>query len=148
MKMWKNLAKGEVVFNVIEGNFLELFKFLPNNVKSITTEQRLSMPESYYSEGSIVYDKTLKKWMQYIGGKWVEFVFSVSKYESDINISDWEDGQITIPYTKHGIAAPTVKVYMSDSSSLTEVYGCVTVTEGSDVILNSDLAFYGKVVIA
>ena len=79
MKMWKNLDKGETVFNIIKGNFIELFKFLSDNVKTITSEQRLTMPNIYYSEGSIVYDKTLKRWLQYNNGKWTDYAFDSSK---------------------------------------------------------------------
>ena len=147
MKMWKNLDKGETVFNIIKGNFIELFKFLSDNVKTITSEQRLTMPDIYYSEGSIVYDKTLKRWLQYNNGKWTDYAFDSSKYEQSIYISDWSDGKIAIPYMVHGKKNPIVKVYYNGTSGVYEVYGCSAVNEDSDVVLTSDLPFDGKAVI-
>ena len=144
MKMWKNLDKGETVFNIIKGNFTELFKFLPDNVKTITTEQRLTMPETYYSDGSIVFDKTLKRWLQYKNGKWIDYEFDSSKYEQLLYLSDWHDGKIVIPYLIHGKKNPIAKVYYEGAD---EVYGCSTVTDDFDVVLSSDLPFDGKVVI-
>ena len=150
MQMWKNHDLAEVVYTVIDNNFKEVGKYLPNNIKAVTTTERMSMSSTYLSDGLIVYDKTLQCWFKYISGNWVKYQFggsSSGRYERDISVNDWFNKTINIPYDEHQISSPTVHVYYSDGTTLSEMYGFSDITTAYDVILTTDKEFSGKVVI-
>ena len=147
MKMWHNYDLAENVYNIIKDNFTEVSKYLPNNIKAVTTTERINMTSTYLSEGLIVYDKTIGDWYKYTSGNWVKYNFGISKDIQIINSSDWNNGTIIIPFATHKIPNPAVKVYYNDGTSMTEVYGCYNINEDIDILLSADIAFNGKVVI-
>ena len=150
MQMWKNHDLAEVVYTVIDNNFKEVGKYLPNNIKAVTTTERMSMSSTYLSEGLIVYDKTLQCWFKYISGKWSKYQFegaNSGRYERDISANAWINKTINIPFDEHQISSPTVHVYYSDGTTFSEVYGFSNITTDNDVILKTDKEFSGKVVI-
>lgn len=147
MKMWENHDLAEVVYTVLENNFKEVGKYLPNNIKAVTTAERMSMSTTYLSDGLIVYDKTLKCWFKYISGKWSKYQFEGMRYERDIFSDEWVNKTINIPFDEHQISSPTVHIYYNDGTTLSEMYGFSNITTDYDVILTTDKEFSGKVVI-
>ena len=75
LKTWRNGEKSEVIKKIIEDNFKILGKNLSHNMLSLSSVERNSLASDYLCDGLIVFDTTLKKWMQYSGGLWNEYKF-------------------------------------------------------------------------
>ena len=67
-------------------------------------------------------------------------------YVMEFEISDWSDGIISIPYSLYKRADPIVGVYAKFNDYYTDVIGGFKITN-SGVVLLSDIAYKGKVVI-
>lgn len=146
LKTWINGEKAEIVQKIIEYNFKILGKHLPHNILSLSSTDRKLLSSDYLCEGLIVFDTTLKKWMQYFNGNWIDFSPN-NKYEISINKSDWFDGEILIPYQVHLVSSPTVQLFILTENDYEAVLGGVKINSNHDIILRSDLEFEGKVVI-
>lgn len=72
---------------------------------------------------------------------------ALNKYTQNIDVDDWIDSSIAIPYSKHGVENPTVQLFVEDNGSFESVLGGVKIDSGYNVTLSTDLPFDGKVVI-
>lgn len=143
-KTWKNMDKASIVKGVIEDNFKTIWEQMPNNVKCVSTLQRLSMSTDHLSDGLIVYDTTQNKRYRYKNGAWEIYPESLTL---EISVGDWVDGKISISHIDHKITSPTVNLFMSAGDDFCPVFGGVYINADGDITLKSDLAFNGKVVI-
>lgn len=148
-KKWNDGQKSEEVQSIIENNFNVLYKDREKNIKALTTIERRSLSSNEVSNGLIVFDKDLGIWYEYQNGTWITKPLrgSSNKYIRDIEISDWDNGIISIPFDIHAIPSPTVQLFMHNGIKYELTYGGVTISENDDVTLSSDLSFNGKVVI-
>ena len=82
----------------------------------------------------------------------IDYNFSViskklNRYTRNINIDDWTDNGISIPFSIHGIENPTVQLFIEDDASFAPVLGGVKIDSEYNVILSTDLPFVGRIVI-
>ena len=98
----------------------------------------------------------LKTWRNGAKGKDVRDIINynfnvvskaLEKHTQDINIADWIDNSIFIPFSKHNIENPTVQLFVKDEGSFLPVLGGVNIDSEYNVTLSTDLPFSGKVVI-
>lgn len=98
----------------------------------------------------------LKTWRNGVKGEEVKAVIdynfnvvlkALNKYTQNIDVDDWIDSSIAIPYSKHGVENPTVQLFVEDNGSFESVLGGVKIDSGYNVTLSTDLPFDGKVVI-
>lgn len=146
MKTWSNGERAEVVKKIIEDNFKIVSKHLSHNILSLTSDERIVLTEDYLSDGLIVFDTTLKRWLQYHNGNWIPYGLG-NGFEITVSKSDWNNGKITIPYETHLISSPIVQMYLLDNLKYLLVFGGVDIDESFNVTLKTDLPFDGKVVI-
>lgn len=148
---WKNGDKGYTVKDAIDTNFTNVSKYTSNEVRTMTTEERLLMPSEFYKKDSKVFDTTLNKWFRYDGNKWVEDSFSenvsTKKYIMNFLTSGWENNQISIPYDIHQVENPIVQLFLLHNSYYYPTLDGVNINEYNDVTLITDRPFAGKVVI-
>lgn len=148
LRTWKNGEKGSVVQKIIENNFKILGRYLPNHMLSVSREERLSLADEYLCKNLIIYDTTDELWYRYTGSTWEEYKISGSTYSRVFDHSVWNNGKIQIPYSTHMIENPAVQLYMLDGDGIyNDVLGGIHIDQSHNVILNSDFAFAGKVVI-
>lgn len=67
-------------------------------------------------------------------------------YVKSFTTSDWVSGTITINHAEYNKLNPLVELYMKNGSEYCEVLGGYSVVD-SGVVLKSDMAYEGKVVI-
>ena len=72
---------------------------------------------------------------------------ALKKYTQDIDINDWIDNNISIPFSKHSIENPTVQLLIEDGISFSPILGGVKIDSGHNITLSTDLPFNGRVVI-
>ena len=149
---WKNGDKGYTVKDTIDTNFDNVSKYTSNEIRTMTTEERLLMPSGFYKKDSKVFDTTLNKWFRYDGNKWVEdnlFAGEVyaTKYIKNILVSDWSAKTIVIPFSQHKIENPVVQLFMFYNGTYIPTLGGVEVDADNDIILSVDNPFEGKVVV-
>lgn len=103
----------------------------------------------------------LKKMRNHAGGKEIRDIINYNfnviskalasngclKYTQDISVNDWINNSISIPFTKHGIEAPNVQLFVKDEDSFDVVIGGVKIDSEHNVTLSTDLSFDGRVVI-
>lgn len=143
-KTWRNSEKGEKVHSIIEGNFSALERYTGYTVLSLSSEQRVSLPEDYRSENLIVYDTTNSKWFQYKQGTWREMS---TEFVQQFSSAYWVAGQITIPYSIYQIDHPIIQVYGVNEGTYIDVLCDIAITANRDIVLSSDIAFDGVVII-
>lgn len=149
LKTWINGASGGFVKKVIEDNFKVLGKYLPNNMLALSTNARNMLTSEHLSDGLIIFDTTLEKWMRYKNGQWSEYSFNITGdyYTLDINSSDWLGGKITIPSSEHKITEPTVEMFILYNNAYEPVIGGINIDTEGNITLSSDINFNGRVVI-
>lgn len=69
LKTWNNGERAEIIKSIIESNFKLLGRHLPHNILALTTAERNVLSSDYLSDGLIVFDTTIQKWVQYKNGK-------------------------------------------------------------------------------
>lgn len=72
---------------------------------------------------------------------------TLKKYTQDINVDDWIDNSIVIPFSKHSVENPTVQLFAENNGSFDPVLGGVKIDSEYNVALSTDLPFDGRVVI-
>jgi hypothetical protein len=72
---------------------------------------------------------------------------ALKRYTEDIDVGNWTDNNIVIPFIKHSIESPTVQLFIEDDGSFAPVLGGVKIDSEYNVILSTDLPFNGRVVI-
>ena len=72
---------------------------------------------------------------------------ALKKYTQNIDVSDWINNSISIPFAKHGIENPTVQLFITHDNSFKSVLGGVKINSDYNVTLSTDLPFDGRVVI-
>lgn len=72
---------------------------------------------------------------------------ALKKYTQDINVDDWTDNSIFIPFSKHNIENPTVQLFIKDNDSFSPVFGGVKIDSEYNITLSTDLTFSGRVVV-
>ena len=146
---WKNGAQAKEVKSVIDSNFQYVAKDISRNIRAYTESQISNLTEK--AEGLIVFNTTTGKWLQNIGGNWVNYMFPVANtdnaYSMSIGVATWENGNISIPFTAHGITNPCVKLYITHNGVYTEVLGGVVVDDIGNITLSTDMPFAGRVVV-
>ena len=146
LKSWSNGEKSEIIKAIIENNFRILGKHLPNNMLSLTTTERTSLTSDYLSEGLVVFDNTLKKWFEYKNGFWIDYPITIT-YSASINIDDWIENTIYIPYSTHFVESPAVQLFILSNNGYEPVIGGVSVDNNYNIVLKTDFPYEGKVVI-
>lgn len=149
MKMWKNGAQASEVKNAIDYNFNLLDNRTRGAVRIVTTAERGMMEDSYLRKGAVVFDLDVGSWLEYDGKNWVPFRFPTATFKCVFLLEDWgEDASLFIPYSTHGIDAPCVRVFVSESGGYSEVIGCgVLVDSNNNVTIKTNSPFACKVVI-
>lgn len=146
LRMWRNGDVSEVIYKIIEHDFKLLGRYLSREVRSLSTEERNSMPSDYLSEGLVVFDKDQKRCLEYNNGKWEPYGVT-GCYTTTFSQRDWMDDKFTIKYDTHLIVSPTVQVFILQNGIYEQALGGVSVNDNHDVILMSDIPFDGKVMI-
>ena len=72
---------------------------------------------------------------------------ALKKYTLNIDVRDWTDNNISIPFSKHGIENPTVQLYIKHDGSFMPVLGGIIADSEYNITLSTDLPFDGKVII-
>lgn len=149
LKTWRNHDKAHIVQKIIENNFRVLGKYLPNNLLSLSTEERNLLSEDYLSDGLMIYDTTLKNWYEYNAktGTWEPRSIGSSTYEQEFEEGNWTNNTIAIPYSKHLILNPIIQMFILYEGSYQPVLGGVEVDTNFNVTLLTDMPFTGRVVI-
>ena len=148
MDTWRDGQKASVVKKTIDDNFIILDNQLSNAILALSTAKRQMLNSRYLRVGLIVFDTTLQRWLQYNGTEWIDYDFPNKGYVKTIEVSDWGSSKtITIPFSQHCTPNPIVSLLMYSNSLYEEVLGGVSVDEGYNVVLSTDLSFKGKVVI-
>lgn len=72
---------------------------------------------------------------------------ALTKYARDINVDDWADNSISIPFSQHGVENPSVELFIKYDGAFVSALGGVEIDSEYNVTLSTDLPFNGKVVI-
>ena len=72
---------------------------------------------------------------------------ALKKYAQDIDVDDWTDNSIFVPFIKHGIENPTVQLFIESDDSYVAVLGGVKIDSDYNITLSTDLPFNGRVVV-
>lgn len=145
LKKWNNFDTGGQAKKVIEENFQVLGRHLSDNVLTLSSDERQRLSSEYYKKGTVVFDTTLKAWLEYTGTSWENLK---AGYVGVFSKTDWgDDGTISIPFNLHKTVAPTVCAYMKLGDKYILVYGLEEIDENDNITLSTDLVFEGKVVV-
>ena len=60
---------------------------------------------------------------------------ALKKYTQDIDIADWTDNNIFIPFSKHNIENPTVHLFIEDDGCFLPVLGGVKIDSEYNITL-------------
>lgn len=148
LRTWRNGESGDVIQKIIEHNFKITGKYLSYQMMCMTTQARKLLTSDYLSEGLIVYDTTLRRWFQFNNLKWEPYEFSPDGCVIEFSTSDWNENSINIPFAEHKKENPVAHLLIKvDSEKYMPVIGGITIDSNSNIILSSDLAFDGKIII-
>lgn len=147
MQTWRNGEKSQVVKKIIDQNFNIVSRHLPHNVLSLSKVERELLGSDYLSEGLRVFDTTEEQWYKYEKNKWVKSPLKSVVYTQTFSTTDWKDNKISIDFSTHLVTNPIVQVFINDGNSFSPIIGGVEVDENFNIILDTDLAFDGKVVV-
>lgn len=148
LKRWENGARGGEVKNVIDYNFNIVSKYLPKDIRALSTQERNVLSSDYLGENTVVFDTDEDQWYKYSDGSWMIISFGEGRYiEIDIYVREWVDNTITISFEEHGVISPIVQLYIRDGDCFSSVMGGIKVDSDNNIILSTDLPFEGKVVI-
>lgn len=146
LKTWINGAKGKVVKSIIDQNFKLLGRYLPNQMLTLKTSERLTLGSDYLSEGLLVFDSDEEAWFCYLNGKWQEKSFDTT-YTKEFSDTDWASGRIVIDFKTHLVSNPSVQIYMNSEGGDISVVGGFIIDDDNNIIIESDMSFSGRVVI-
>lgn len=144
LRTWGNGDGAEVVQKIIEYNFKLLGRYLSSNMLCLSSSERKALSSDYLREGLIIYDTTENTWYKYVSGTWKK---SPTEYNLSIAKTDWTNNEITISFTTHLITNPIVQLFIKDGNSYSPVIGGVSVDNGFNITLSTDMPFDGKVVV-
>lgn len=72
---------------------------------------------------------------------------ALNKYTRYIDVDDWIDNSISIPFKKHGVENPTVQLFIENNGSFDIVLGGVKIDSNYNITLSTDLPFEGRIVV-
>lgn len=150
MQTWQNGEKAEVVRNIINKNFNKLERHLSDSILALSTERRLLLSSEYLRSGLIIFDTDLKSWLIYNGKTktWDDYTPPYVGYSKAISFSDWGVTQsVVVPFSEHLTPNPAVYLYILCNGEYELVHGGYSVDSNFNIILLTDLAFEGKVVV-
>ena len=147
IKTWRNGARDSEVKEIIDYNFNFVSRYLPKDIKALSTQERNLLPSDYLSENILVFDTDEEQWFKYSKGSWVKVSVEDNTYSKAITVDDWQDKKIQIPFTQHGIKYPIVQLFMKHNSSFIPVLDGAEIDSEYNIILSTDLPFNGKVVV-
>ena len=144
-----NGDKGHKIREALNNNFRYLDKYLKNYIMMLTSSQRKTISSDYLSGGMLSFDPDEQIWYQYNNGTWekTSLVGQSLSYSQDISSSDWIGNQIIINYETHLVSNPTVQIYMESNGRNIPVLGGYEIDEDNNIVLTTDMAYQGKVVI-
>lgn len=148
LKTWRNGEKANNVQEIIEHNFKLLGKHLRHNILSLSSAERNLLSSDYISDKALVFDTDDEEFYQYNLQKGIWEIYPIrSVYVENFSSNDWVNNSITIPYSLHRIPNPITQLFILNNDSYEDVVGGISIDYNHNVIISSDMAFDGKVVL-
>lgn len=145
IKKWKNGDKGYEVQEAIDQNFNYLSNYISKSILFLSSKERYMLPSDFLKNGVVVFDKNLNECLEYYNGQWIRR--PLSGYTKEIFETDWTENKITILFEEHKIYNPLVQLFIKTKNGYDIVDNSITIDSNCNIILYSDLAFQGKVMI-
>lgn len=147
LRTWRNGEEGDVVQKIIEHNFKVTGKYLSYQMMCMPTQTRKLLTSDYLSEGLIVFDTDLNQWYQFKNRDWEPYEILARAFTVEFSANEWSNNIIEIPFSMHKKEDPVAHLFMKTNSGYTSVISETTVDSNFNIVLSSDLAFEGKVII-